>query len=169
MMIDAFVEQLARGNFKAVIGDGTSVVDNTHVFNVVDGHLLALKMLGENPGVVGGQAYFITDDERLNGVAWFRPLVEALGYAYPTVHLPPKLMLGVAYLMEVVNFLGGPEPTLTRRGVYNLTRSSSFRIDKARRDLGYEPRVKSAQHLLSCLDDVRAIHDRIVAAGAARG
>ncbi len=162
MMIEAFVGQLATGNFKVTIGDGSSVVDNTHVYNVVDGHLLAARALGQAPQRVGGQAYFITDDERLNGVEWFRPLVEGMGYAFPTLGIPARLMYGIAYLMEVGSFLAaGSEPTLTRRGVMNLTCSSSFRLDKARRELGYEPRVKSAEHLLHYLPDVRAMHDAI--------
>ena len=41
--------------------------------------LLAAARLDGDPETVGGQAYFVTDDERINGVEWFRPIVEGLG------------------------------------------------------------------------------------------
>ncbi len=161
MMLDTFVEQLAAGSFKAVIGDGRSCVDNTHVENVVDGHLLAAQRLAEAPDVVGGQAYSITDDERINGIEWFRPLVEGLGYPYPKLQIPARLAYGLGFLLEATHYLGGAKPTLTRKGVLNLTRSSSFRIDKARRDLGYEPRRTQASDMAEIVDDVRQRHDRL--------
>ena len=109
---------------------------------------------------VGGQAYFITDDERFNGLEWFRPLAEALGHRFPRARLPGRLMYAVGALAEAASLRGGPEPTLTRRGVLNLTQSSSFRIDKARRDLGYAPRVRRDDGLADLLPDARALYER---------
>ncbi len=153
MMIDAFVEQLAKGAFKATIGDGSSVIDNTHVENLVDAELLAAKALRAKPDVVGGKAYFVTDDERINGMEWFRPIVEGLGHSFPSAKLPRGLMYRVAHALELAHHLGGPEPTLTRRGVRNLTEHTSFRIDRARADLGYAPRYQRA-HLAAMVPEL---------------
>lgn len=144
MMIRSFLQQLAGGKFKALIGNGKATMDNTHVENLVDAQLLAAKALRERPEVAGGQAYFVTDDEAINGLEWFRPLVEGCGERFPRLRLPAGMMKTAGRLMEVAYFLGGSEPTLTRRGIRNLTESSKFRIDKARRDLGYEPRYNRA-------------------------
>jgi len=160
MMIARFVEQLAAGRFTALVGDGRTVLDNTHVENAVDAHLLAAAKLRETPEVVGGQAYFVTDDEAVNGLDWFRPLVEGLGHAWPTRRVPGRLVYRVAHLLEWVHFLGGPEPTLTRRGVLNLIRDGSFRIDKARKELGYSPRVRAADGLPAILPDARRLYER---------
>jgi 3beta-hydroxy-Delta5-steroid dehydrogenase / steroid Delta-isomerase len=140
-MMKAFVEQLATGRFKALIGSGETVVDNTHVESLVDAQLLAAQALSERPEHVGGRAYHVTDDERLNGLEFFRPLVEAYGAKFPTVRVPGRLMFTIAHLLEWMHFLrGGAEPPLTRGGIYKLIRTSSLRVDRARRDLGYAPR-----------------------------
>ncbi len=156
MMVLSFLEQLVAGKFTALIGNGTSVMDNTHIDNLVDGQLLAAKALHKKPETAGGQAYFIFDDEQINPLEWFKPIAEGLGYTYPSLRLPGSLMKVVAWLMEAAHYLGAPEPVLTVRAVRNLIESSSFRIDKARRDLGYEPRFKLENGLPLLLPQARA-------------
>ncbi len=161
IMIRSILEQVAKGNFKALIGNGKSTMDNTHVENLVDAELMAAKSLHHTPEVSGGHAYFIVDEERVNALEWFRPLVEGLGEKFPTVRLPGVLMREVARLLEIIHFLGGPEPTLTRRGVRNLIESSSFRVDKARRDLGYEPRYNRENGIPELLPAARIFVDTL--------
>lgn len=160
IMIEAFVTELAKGKFGATIGDGRSVLDNVHVENVVDAELLAARALGRDPGRIAGQAYFVTDDERINPMEWFRPLVEGLGHRFPNVRVPRAVMFRVAWAIELAHQLGAPEPTITRRGIKNLTDGISFRVDKARRDLGYAPRFGQAD-LAALVDELRPVHDRI--------
>ncbi len=97
---------------------------------------------------------------------WFRPLVEGLGHRWPRRRIPGWLMLRIAHGLEWLHFLGGPEPMLTRRGVLNLIQDASFRIDKAREDLGYVPRVRSAEGLRAILPDVKARIDRQLGSGS---
>jgi 3beta-hydroxy-delta5-steroid dehydrogenase/steroid delta-isomerase len=158
-MIETFLDQLAAGRFVATIGDGRAVVDNTHVYNVVRAMLLAAARLREAPDVVGGQAYFVTDDERINGIEWFRPIVEALGHRFPERKLPGRAMYAIGLASEVAHALGGPEPALTRIGVLKLIRSSSFSIDKARRELGYAPLVQRDEGMRLHMPDYRAAYD----------
>jgi 3beta-hydroxy-Delta5-steroid dehydrogenase / steroid Delta-isomerase len=157
-MMKAFVEQLATGRFKALIGSGEAVVDNTHVENLVDAELLAAQALVERPHRIGGRAYHVTDDERLNGLEFFRPLVEGWGEPFPRLRVPGQLMLAVAHALEWVHFVrGGAEPPLTRGGVLKLIRTSSLRVDRAREDLGYEPRY-SHHDLARVAPALRASH-----------
>ena len=156
IMIRSFLESLATGRFKAIIGSRRATMDNTHVDNLIDAHFLAAKSLREAPQTAAGQAYFINDDEQVNGLVWFQPMVEALGHKFPRLSLPAPMMKWVGRGMEVAHFFGGPEPTLTHRGVRNLTESSSFRIDKARRELGYEPRFTRANGFPLLLPNARA-------------
>jgi len=160
LMIDAFVAELAKGKFAATIGDGRSVLDNVHVENVVDAELLAARALRREGSNVAGQAYFVTDDERINPMEWFRPIVEGLGHSFPRMRVPGKLMYGVAYALELAHALGAKEPTITRRGIKNLTDGISFRVDKARRELGWEPRYRS-EDLKELLPELRVVQDRI--------
>lgn len=158
LMIDEFVETLARGRLVATIGDGSAVADNTHVENLVDAELLAARALVERPDVVGGHAYFITDGEPMNPVEWFRPLCEGLGYELPKRKLPARLMYGVGHAAEWLHFLFGIEPMLTRMAVLKITRTHSFRIEKARSELGYVPRVTLANGgIEACLPQCREL------------
>lgn len=150
VMIDTVLAQIAKGNFVARIGQG-SLADNTHVENLADGHLLAARGLAEKPELVSGQAYFITDGEPMDPVEWFGPLADALAVKLPSLRLPSWLMYVVAYGLEWSHRLGGPKPMVTRIEVLKITRSHSFRIDKARMHLGYEPRIKSREGLLECV------------------
>ncbi|RJF86271.1 NAD-dependent epimerase/dehydratase family protein [Oleomonas cavernae] len=144
MMIRSFLEQLAAGKFKALVGDKNTVTDNTHVDNLVDAMLLAARALRAAPEAVGGQAFYITDGEPMNGMAWFRPLVEGVGFRFPTTWLPMWLIRTVARVAELSHYLGAPMPMLTVRGVNNLAENSRLSIAKAQRLLGYTPRYTSA-------------------------
>jgi 3beta-hydroxy-delta5-steroid dehydrogenase/steroid delta-isomerase len=150
VMIDKVVEQLAKGTFVARIGEGASS-DNTHVENLAEAQLLAARALIAKPQLVSGQAYFITDDEPMDTVEWFRPLVEALGYVMPERRIPENFMYGLAYGMEWADRLFGTPALVTRLEVLKVTRTHTFRIDKARADLGYEPRIKRDSGLLDCV------------------
>lgn len=160
-MIRAFLAQLVAGRFVATMGDPRTVVDNTHVDTLVFGELLAARRLLEAPEGVAGEAFFCTDDERLNGLAWFRPVVEGLGHRWPRVNLPGGLMYAVAWAGEVSTLLGAPEPPLTRIGVLKLTRTSSCRVDKARARLGWRPLWTSPEGIAAHLDDWRAEAERL--------
>jgi 3beta-hydroxy-delta5-steroid dehydrogenase/steroid delta-isomerase len=150
VMIDKVVEQLAKGTFVARIGAGASA-DNTHVENLAEAQILAARALRLKPELVSGEAYFITDDEPMDSVEWFRPLVEALGYTMPERRIPAPLMYALAYGMEWASRLSGKPALVTRLEVLKVTRTHTFRIAKARAHLGYEPLIKRADGLLACL------------------
>jgi 3beta-hydroxy-delta5-steroid dehydrogenase/steroid delta-isomerase len=163
MMVQDFLKHLAAGQFRATIGDGRSVTDNVHVDSVVDAHFLVAQKLTDDPDLVGGQAYFVSDDEPTNPVAWYRPIVEGLGYRWPRFHVPRPLAYAIAYAGEVGHYFGGPFPTVTRRGVLSICCDASFRVDKARAHLGYEPRTTAAQGIPELMHEFRATHDRMKA------
>lgn len=156
MMIDAFVAELAKGAFKATIGDGRTPLDNTHVENVVDAQLLAARALRERPSEVGGRAYFVTDGERVDAMEWFRPLVEGLGHPFPKIKVSGAFMLRVAAGLELSHTLGGPVPTITRRSIRNLTEGGHFVIDRAGKELGYLPRYRR-ENLRDLLPELTAL------------
>jgi 3beta-hydroxy-delta5-steroid dehydrogenase/steroid delta-isomerase len=165
VMVRDFMEHLAAGEFNVMIGPGKTKTDNVHVDSVVDGHFLAAQKLTDEPGLVGGQAYFVTDDEPTNPILWYRPIVEALGYKWPKLHIPQSVAYAFAYLGEVAHYLGGPAPTITRRGVLSLCEDAYFRIDKARAHLGYAPRTSAAAGIPELMPELKATHDRMKASG----
>ncbi len=160
-MIEKLVEQLGRGRFVARIGDGRSLSDNTHVLNLIHAELAAAEALAVRPGVVGGRAYFVTDEEPMNLLEWFRPLVEALGYRVPRLALPSRLLYAAGWLSECLYRLGGPPPSLTRLEVHNLTSSFTFRTERTRSELGWRPLIGRAAGLPACLPYCRRRLDEV--------
>ncbi len=156
IMIRSFLEQLAAGKFKVLVGDPRAVTDNTHVENLVDAELLAAQALRQCPETVGSRAYNISDGEPMNGMIWFRPLVEGVGHAFPQRWLPMWLIRSVAWVAEMAHWLGAPMPLLTIRGVNNLAESSRLSIERARGELGYVPRYTQANSLALLLPAAQA-------------
>ncbi|XP_020669240.3 short-chain dehydrogenase/reductase family 42E member 1 isoform X2 [Pogona vitticeps] len=138
------ITYIERGWFRFLYGEGSSRVDFVHVDNLVQAHLLAAEALGmSKEHKAAGQAYFISDGRPVNNFEFFRPLVEGLGYPFPTLRLPLKLIYCFAFLTEVVHFMVGRlynfQPLLTRTEVYKTGVTHYFSLEKARRELGYEP------------------------------
>jgi nucleoside-diphosphate-sugar epimerase len=119
-----------------IIGAGRNAVPFVYVADVVQGLLLAL----EHPGAVG-QAYNITNDQRMSEEAFLRAIAEEVGGKVPRVHVPYLAMYGAATVAEWIATLTKREPLVTRHGVQMFGSNNPLSIDKARRELGYEPRV----------------------------
>ncbi|XP_077166608.1 short-chain dehydrogenase/reductase family 42E member 1 [Paroedura picta] len=138
------VSYIERGWFWFVYGDPGSLVDFVHVDNLVRAHILAAEALGAPGGhVAEGQAYFISDGRPVNNFEFFRPLVEDLGYVFPTLRLPLSLIYFFAFLTEWVHSVVGRlynfQPLLTRTEVYKTGVTHYFSLKKAKEELGYEP------------------------------
>ncbi|RMF17238.1 MAG: NAD-dependent epimerase/dehydratase family protein [Candidatus Dadabacteria bacterium] len=141
VMINILVEQVTAGKFAVAVGSKTAKTDCSHVQNVADAEILAAQKLATDPDVAGGQPYFITDGEPFNQLLWAEPLVTALGHPFPKIWLPGRPFYPIARALEWAHKLGGPEPDLTKSAIWKLTEDYWVRIDKARRELGYTPRV----------------------------
>jgi 3beta-hydroxy-delta5-steroid dehydrogenase/steroid delta-isomerase len=154
-MLSQVVEQVAKGRLVATVGDGSAQADNVHVVNLVHAELLAAEALATTPARVGGQAYFITDEEPMNLMVWFRPLIEALGHRVPRLAVPALPLAVASWLGEWLHLLGGPRPFMTRMEVHQVATSFTFRTDKARRELGYRPLVGRDEAIGECVPHCR--------------
>ncbi|RLW01299.1 hypothetical protein DV515_00008071 [Chloebia gouldiae] len=147
------VSYIERGLFKFVYGDPLSLVEFVHVDNLVQAHVLASEALrASKQHIAAGQAYFISDGRPVNNFEFFRPLVEGLGYKFPTWRLPLSLVYFFAFLTEIVHFLVGRlynfQPLLTRTEVYKTGVTHYFSMEKARKELGYEPQQYSLDEVV---------------------
>ena len=150
-MIDRFVEQLVAGNLVARIGPLSAMQDNSQVDNLVDGHLLAAQNLVAG-GIACGQAYFIVDDEPMNSFEFFRPLIEGLGHRFPEREIPVWLLKPLTHAWQAAHFiLGVPKPMLSPHELDKVCVSHYASIDKARKQLGYAPRISVAEAMQECL------------------
>ncbi|XP_063073020.1 putative short-chain dehydrogenase/reductase family 42E member 2 isoform X2 [Engraulis encrasicolus] len=137
-----------RRLFSFSFGNRRAQMNWVHVDNLVAAHLLAAEALTpERHSVAGGQAYFINDGVSVNLFEWFTPLFEKLGHSRPLIHLPVCLVYTAAVLFEQLHLLLRPVveiPLLfTRNEVRNIAISHTFKIDKARRELGFCPKKYS--------------------------
>ncbi|HXZ95438.1 MAG TPA: hopanoid-associated sugar epimerase [Burkholderiales bacterium] len=126
MVLDA-----ACGRTPAYVDTGLNLV---HVDDVAQGHLLAFERaaVGERY-ILGGRN--MTLQEILVEVA------RITGQKPPRVKLPHNLVLPIAYLSEAWAWLtNGPEPRATVDGVRLSKKYMYFSIEKARRELSYNPR-----------------------------
>ncbi len=157
LLFPRLCQQLARGRYRATIGRGDALSDNTYIENLVEGHIEAARHLV--PGArLAGQAYFVTDGEPINYFAFFRPWVEALGYRQPRLRIPAGPLLALMTAWEWVHAqLGGPAPFLLPLEVRKMVVSHYSKNERARRDFGFSPRVTPAQAFAPCLDYCRRL------------
>jgi nucleoside-diphosphate-sugar epimerase len=133
-LLPGILELLDKGRF-AWIGGGTQITDITHVDNVVEGLLLAAEK-GR-----AGEAYFVTDGDRVVFREFVSALIETQGVEPPTRTVPAAVAGSLAATSEAVwrlLHLGG-EPPATRFAVWVSSQECTIDISKARSELGYEP------------------------------
>jgi len=118
-----------------LINEGTGLCNYIYIDNLIDATLLATK---RDESV--GQAYIITDGIALPWKDFFGCYAQMAGK--PHLRSVPEL-LGklVALGMEITSKFTGKQPKVTRQAVGFLTRKARFSIEKARRELGYQPRL----------------------------
>ncbi|XP_076593177.1 short-chain dehydrogenase/reductase family 42E member 1 [Chaetodon auriga] len=147
------VGYIEKGIFRFVYGEPSSLVEFVHVDNLVSAHELAAEALtSERQHRSAGQAYFISDGRPVNNFEFFRPLVEGLGYPFPTLRLPLALIYFFAFLTEMIHHLIGPfynfQPLLTCTEVYKTGVTHYFSMAKAKAELGYEPQEHSLDEVV---------------------
>ncbi|XP_078125581.1 putative short-chain dehydrogenase/reductase family 42E member 2 [Sander vitreus] len=137
-----------RRLFSFRFGDPRARMNWVHVNNLVLAHTLAAEALTlQRSCVASGQAYFINDGVSVNLFEWLTPLFEKLGYCRPLINLPVSLVYLAAILVEYLHIVLRPVievPLLfTRSEVRSIAVSHTFKIDKARQELGYCPKPYS--------------------------
>ena len=136
-LLPRLIERARTGRVLQV-GAGTNVVSTLYAENGAQALLLAAT--AER---APGQVYFVCDEGSINLWDFIRRILEALGLPPVRGRTPYRLAYGIGAAQEAVwsVFHLGGEPTVTRYTAAELARSHSYSIDRARSDLGYEPRV----------------------------
>ena len=144
-------ESVLAGHAKVLIGSKHAKLDNSYVDNLIHGFILAAEHLVPG-GTAPGQAYFINDGEPINMFEFARPVVEACGQHWPKFRIAGRLVRAVMTGWQRLHFkFGLPAPMLEPLAVERLYLDNYFSIDKARRELGYQPLFTTAQALPECL------------------
>ncbi|XP_041133480.1 putative short-chain dehydrogenase/reductase family 42E member 2 [Polyodon spathula] len=139
---------IERRLFSFSFGNRHAKMNWVHIDNLVQAHLLAAEALTAGKGyIASGQIYYINDGQSVNLFEWLTPLFEKLGHSRPLIHLPVSLVYTAAILLECLHVALRPvieiPLLLTRNEVRNIAVTHTFKIDKARRQLGFCPKQYS--------------------------
>lgn len=146
-LLPRLLARARRGKLRR-IGDGTNVIDTVYVENAADAHVLAADRL-EPGGGLAGQAYWITQHEPVNCWDWIDRLLACGGLPAVEKTVSAGLAIRVGGFLELLYRclpIAG-EPPMTRFLARQLSTSHFFNSDRAKRDLGYEPRVSNEEGL----------------------
>jgi nucleoside-diphosphate-sugar epimerase len=127
-----------RARTAIVVGSGDNSVPWVYVTDVVQGLLLGL-----DDERALGQAYNITNDRPLTQEQLLRVIAREVGAKPPRLHIPYNALYAAGCTAERLARVtrSSRRPPITRLGVAFIGSDTRFAIDKARRELGYRPRV----------------------------
>jgi sterol-4alpha-carboxylate 3-dehydrogenase (decarboxylating) len=156
----ALLNQAKSGRLRIQVGRGVWLSDYTYVSNLVDAVILADEALANDgvQSVAAGEAYFITNGEPMPFWDFIRKVAARLGFPPIKYRAPKSLVYAIAAVKEGIDTLKGgtlgAEDGLTRFAIRYMCTHHYFSIEKARRDLGYNPSVsidegieRTCQHL----------------------
>ncbi len=130
------------------IGSDDPIIDATYIENAVDAHMLASdRLIIGSP--VSGRAYYITNGEPMPLWDLVNGILNAADVAPVHRSIPISLALTLGFCFEVAYRLAmtQAEPPITRFLARQLATPHWFDISAARCDLGYEPKVTTAEGL----------------------
>nr|HID58844.1 NAD-dependent epimerase/dehydratase family protein [Desulfobacterales bacterium] len=132
------VIQRAKTGRLVIVGNAKNKVDVVYVENAAEAHLLA----ADSPKAAG-QVYFITQGEPVVLWEFVARILKGLNLPPITKRIPYPVAYVIGLMMEVTFrlFAIQKEPMITRLVASELAKSHYFNIDKARKELGYEPRI----------------------------
>ena len=160
-MFRMLFESVVAGHVKVLIGSKNAKLDNSYVHNLIHGFLLAAAHLTPG-GTAPGQAYFINDGEPINMFEFARPVMQACGQHWPRMRVSGRMVRDVMVVWQWLHFrFGIPEPLLEPGPVERLYLNNYFSINKARRDLGYQPPFTTEQAMNDCLPYYQDLFEQV--------
>jgi len=130
------------------VGNGRNLVDTIFIDNAAEAHVAAADRLEINPGL-SGKIYFISQDEPMPAWDIINGILKAAGLEPVRRSIPHKMAWLIGALLECVykifNLKG--EPQMTRFLADELATAHWFDISAAKKDLGYAPRISTAEGL----------------------
>ena len=127
--------RVKKGSFP-MFGSGATSYHPVYIDNLVDAFVLAMKT-----GAGAGQAYIIGDEQYFSIDELVRRVGRAIGVDITVPHFPILPLIIAGHVCEKLCKPFGINPPIFPRRVDWFRQVRAFRIDKAKRDLGYQPRI----------------------------
>lgn len=170
--VPVVLEKAREGKLKRAIGDRDKLSDFTYIDNFVDAVVAAQDQLVDGAAACG-QAYFVTNGEPMVWFDFVEQMLLQLGYPPITGKVPYWLVYFIASVKEGWDTLRGgtlnAEDGLTRFAVRYMVTHHYFDISKARRDLGWQPRISLAEGIQRTIQGLRKRDLLTTAEAAAAG
>ncbi len=152
--LPALLKHAKGGRLKFQVGRKDWLSDYTYVSNLIDSLLLADTRLHTTPQL-GGKAFFITNGEPMPFWGFVSAVLERLKFPPIKFKLPGGLVYAIATVKETFDTMRGGtlnnEDGLTRFAIRYMCTHHYFSIERAKRELGYDPKVTVAQGIeLTC-------------------
>jgi dihydroflavonol-4-reductase len=143
--------RMIRNGWVPVIGSGEVYFQPAYVDDVVAAFLAAL----DNPNAIG-EAHIVGGDEYVTLNELFAVVAEVLHVRLRRIRIPLAPVLLAARLCEAVCVPLGIEPPLHRRRVSFYQNNRAFAVDKAKRELDFQPSVSLREGLRRTAEWYRA-------------
>lgn len=119
-----------------MFGSGNTFYHLTYVTDAVEGFRLA----GESPKATG-QAYIISGEEYITLNQFVHAIAKELCVPPPRIHLPVLPLYLASFIVEKLCVTLRIQPPIFRRRVNFFTKDRAFDNSRAKRELGYQPKV----------------------------
>jgi dihydroflavonol-4-reductase len=133
--------RLAKKRIIPKIGSRPKLTPLIHVDDAVEGLLLAMEK-GK-----AGEAYLITNAQSEPFDRVVKIIKDAEGIPDISLYVPEWAALSAASMIECMSVFFGRTPIITRKNIESTIADRVFSIDKARKDLGFEPRIDPEEGL----------------------
>ena len=147
---------IAKGETRWIIGNAINLWDTVYVGNVADAHLLAIENLlhiksrkskidggSVGTGNAAGEIFFIQNNEPISFREFSLAIWREFNHFPPSweIRIPEGLGWALGFVAEVFTRISGTPTTLSRGSVMDACAMRYASGDKAKRILGYQPRV----------------------------
>ncbi|KAB8229345.1 NAD(P)-binding protein [Aspergillus alliaceus] len=155
-LVPAIHACIAKGETPFIVGDGQNLWDVTYVTNVADAHVLAAENLMSSK-TAAGEVFFIQNNEPITFRDFCLAIWAHFGHIPPfEIRVPEALAYLVGLICEFLTWVFGTATTLSRGSVRDACSVRYASGEKAKRILGYQPRVGIEHGIrLSCEEYAR--------------
>lgn len=132
----SFFSTIKSGPFPPIIAGGKALIHPVYIDDMTDAFILA----AEKPEAIG-HSYNIAGDRPVSFYELSTAIAHSLGKELPPGSIPLWLANLASDIFALIPGFQGERAPLTRSRVKFLTNSRVYNIERARKDLGYQPKV----------------------------
>ena len=142
------------------MGNGSAKCEMIYADNVAWAHVLAARKLNDRKVAPAGNAYFLTEGQRMSFWDLYGGMLATRGLAFPTLYLPFWLLSIVCFIVEALHSVVGRvtdkfDPTIHYFILHCMCKNYLLSGKKAEEDFGYTPLVPPKEAYRRTLEYIR--------------